>query len=437
MANIAFLPAAIDGAIQQGFLTAGLQEALKPTLAWRALMSPVKHNAQGVGLRAGESATMTRDGLIQPSTDAESLLAPGAEPVTVTRSLEQWSYAIKSRSAKVNINLPGSALAQANRFLADLAALGFQARHTLNRLARNAIFAAYGGGNSFATALGSSSTSLVVADATGFDTVMTSAGLQVAVSSANPGALSINGAANVAYTAVDLTTNTITLSAAQTWSQYDSVVRSDAPKVIRANSRATDRLIVSGDTATVSAFRDAAAYLRGHNVPGIDGTLTGDYGSFIDTDIENALSADSEFRSAINGAGMSTQAASGLIGRYAGIQFFRQPKSETPIIASAAPYQTTIHKSLVFGADVCAEMFVAENDLLADGDQNAVGAQHFRTQIDEVITMVLQAPQDALGRTMKASWIANVDYACPCDSKAITGTQRHKRAVPVHTAGPA
>lgn len=436
--NIAFLPTAVENVVQQGFLAMGIKDALMPLLGWRMLMLREQHN--GGMMRQGESATKTRDALIQPSTDANSLLGAGGIPTEVSRSVEQWTYQLKSRGNSLQINLPGSALAQADRFMSDMKALAFHARHTLNRLARNAIFAAYGGGNAFAPNSGSSTTTLVVNDATGFDKVVTSGGTEVAVSSTNPGYLSIAGAANVAYTAVDLTTNTITLSATASWSQYDSVVRSDAPRVIRPNSKSTDRALVSGDTATMAVFREAAAYLRSHNVPGLDGTLTGDFGAFVDSDIENALYADTEFREAVTGAGIggSPEIQSGMIGRYAGIVFYRQPKSETPIIANASPYQTTIHKSLVFGSEICAEMYAPEAVLLADANPaNVISQAHTRIPIDEVITAVIRAPQDPLGRTLTASWVANVDYSCPTDSKAITGTQRHKRAVPVHTAGPA
>lgn len=436
--NIAFLPTSVENVIQQGFLAPGIKDALMPLLGWRMLMFREQHN--GGMMRQGESATKTRDALIQPSTDVDSLLAPGGIPKEVTRSVEQWTYQLKSRGNSLQINLPGSAFAQADRFMSDMKALSFQARHTLNRLARNVVFAAYGGGNSFAPAAGVTTATLVVADAAGFEKVVNAGGTEVDVSSANPGYLSIAGAAAVAYTAVNLTTNTITLSATASWLQYDSIVRSDAPRVVRANSRATDRLIVSGDTATMAVFREAAAYLRGHNVPGLDGTPTGDYGAFVDSDIENALYADTEFRDAVTGAGIagSPEIQSGLIGRYAGIMFFRQPKSEMPIIASAAPYQTTIHKSLVFGSEICAEMYVPESTLLADANPaSIISSAHTRVPIDEVITAVIRAPQDPLGRTLTASWVANVDYSCPTDSKALTGTQRHKRAVAVHTAGPA
>jgi len=434
--NLAFLPAAVQGAVQDGLLSRELMVALKPALLWRRLMIRERH--QG---RVGEKIIKTRDGLIQPSTRAGSKLAPGADPSLVTRSLEQFSYQLTPQGQSLDIHLPGSYVAQSNRFLSDTGALAFQGQQSHNRFAMRAIMDAYGGGNSFATTAGVTTTALVVRDATGFDTVVVN-GLPVPVSASNPGSLSIAGGALVTYTAVDLTTNTITLSANASWSQYDSVVRSDAAQVVRVNDRATQRLVVSGDTATLAAFRKAAAYLRGHNVPGMNGVVGGDYGAFIDSDTEDQLFADTNFQNSVNGAGKSPEIESGALGRYAGIQFFRAPKTEMEILASGSGgLQAHIHRSLVFGNEVCVEAFLPEEEFAGEVTfgQGVASANHFKMSIDDggIITLVLRAPLDALGRTIRASWASNIDYVCPTDSKALSGIQRYKRCVVVESAGPA
>lgn len=433
--NIAFLPAAVGGVIQQGIVAREIRDALKPGLHWRRLLSQVRH--QG---REGEAVTITRDALIQPTTRTASRLAAGSDPALVTRSVEQFSYKIASQGQSIDIHLPSSFLAQASRFLSDIKRFSYQGLQSHNRFAMRAIMDAYGGGNTFAPNAGVTLTALPVRDATGFESVVVN-GIPVPVSSANPGSLSIAGAAAVTYTAVDLTTNTITLSATASWSQYDSIVRSDAARVVRVNDRATQRLVVSGDTATLAAFRKAAAYLRGHNVPGMDGQVDSDYGAFIDSDTEDQLFALTEFRDAVNGAGKSVETASGSIGRYAGIQFFRAAKSEMEILASSTGLQTDIHRSLVFGSEVCVEAYLPETEFAGEVTigQGIALANHYKMALTDngVITLVLRAPMDALGRTIRGSWVSNVDYTCPTDSKALTGSQRYKRCVVVESAGPA
>jgi hypothetical protein len=431
MPNISTFTGTLASIIEEGVIERELMQSLRPALLWNQCVETRLHQG-GIG----ELVSMTREGLITPSTEAEAELAAGADPTAVTRSREQFSYRVKSYSKYLDLNAPSSYLAAANTFLPGLNALGFQGMQSINRIRRDRMFAAYAGGNSFATAAGAAATALVVADATGFGEVIVD-GVVTAVSSTNPGTLALAGT-NRTYTAVDTSTNTITLSSAQTWSQYDSVVRSDATPVFRQSSRATDRLVVAGDTPTMATFRDAAAWLRGQNVPGMDGTPTGDYWCFIDSDVENALNADTEFRSAINGGGLALQAAAGILGRYAGIVFVRQPKSESKIIASSAPYQTTIHRSImVGGGGALVEAYVPEESLVSHG-QPYVGGSHYRVSVTEALSVVLQAPTDKLGRKVVASWIGNMGWGAPTDINNATGSSvRHKRAVAIHTAGPA
>lgn len=430
--NIANLPSAIANVLQRGILAREIAEAMKPGLNWQLLCQRERH--EGVAMRMGETVTKTKAGLIQPSTKANAKLAAGGDPAAVARSVEQYSYSLASYGNRIQSHLPSSALAMVEQFIRDAKELSVHAQHTLNRLRRDAVYAAYGGGNSFATAAGTGATALVVADAAGFDKVQKSDGTLVDVSSTNPGSLKIAGGAAVNYTAVDLATNTITLSAAQTWAAYDSVVMTKAPRVVRQNSRATDRLLVAGDTPTIATFRAAATHLRNHNVPPIN--AQGDYAAFVDGDVLDALFADAEFHDAIRGQGNTGEMQTGAIGRYAGILFMPQPKMEMPIIAGTGSYQTHIHRSLVFGAETCMEVFAPEAQMVADGGV-AASMNHVRQAIDEVLTLVIRAPQDYLGRILDLSWVGNVDWCVPTDSKNLSGDQLYKRAVVVHTAGPA
>lgn len=418
--------------IEQGIVERELLESIRPALLWNAVVAQRLHPS-GVG----ETVSLTREGLIAPSTAANALLANGmSTPNSASASMEQFSYSINSYALSLNIPVPDSVLAAAEVFQPRLNSFAFSALQTINRIRRDVAFAAYGGGNSFATTAGAAVTALVVADATGFDTTVVN-GVVTPVSSTNPGTLTIAGVSRT-YTAVNLGTNTITLSSAQTWSQYDAVVRNDATPVYRQGSRATDRLIVAGDTSTLATFRAAAAGLRGQNVPGINNVPGGDYMCFIDSDVENDLMADTEFRQALNGAGLAPSIEAGVLGRYGGIVFVRQPKSESQLIANAAPYQTTIHRSLmVGGGGAVIEAYKPENELLAHGEPYVSGS-HFRIPMTDGLTMVIQAPTDPLGRQVKASWVGNLGWCAPSDINNGTGSNvRYKRAAVIHTAGPA
>lgn len=416
---------------QNGLVEASLREPLAPALQWNMLVAQ-----EPFPLKIGETLLKSRDGLITPSARSTVTLTPGNDPPTVSRSREQFSLTVEKQGSSLDTYLPNAQLAAVNTFLADVARLSLHGMHTVNRIRRDVFLAAYGGGNSFAPNAGAATTTLVVADATGFETVVVN-GASVTVSATNPGSLSIAGAAPVTYTGVNLGTNTITLSANATWAQYDSVVRSDATPVFRQGSRATDRLLVAGDTATIATFRSAAMWLRGQNVPGVDG-LGGDYAAFINTDIEDALMADTEFRNAVNGAGLARQLADGALGRYAGIQFFRVAKSESRQIASGAPYQTTIHRSLlVGGGGSVIEGYIDPQSLVTPAGEVA-NMGHYRSPIQTGMSLVARQPQDALGETVRLSWTSAYGWCAPTDINNGTGSSvRFKRGLVIHTSGPA
>lgn len=417
---------------QNGLVERALRDPLRPARLWDMLVAQ-----EPFPLNIGETLLKTRDGLITPSARSAITLTPGSDPSTVSRSREQFSLTVEKQGSSMDSYLPNAQLAAANTFLADVQRLTLHGLMSINRIRRDVFLAAYGGGNSFAASAGSSSTSLTVADATGFDTVVVN-GQLVPVSASNPGTLSIAGGAGITYTAVNLGTNVITLSAAQTWAQYDSVVRSDATPVYRQNSRATDRLLVAGDVATIATFRSAAMFLRGQNVPGIDGSPDGDYACFINTDIEDQLMSDTEFRNAVNGAGLSRPLMDGSLGRYASIQFFRMPKSETRQIASGGLYQTTIHRSLlVGGGGSIIEGYIDPMRLVLPAGEVA-NMGHYRQPIQPGMALVARQPQDALGEMVRLSWTSAYGWCAPTDINNGTGSSvRYKRGVVIHTSGPA
>lgn len=436
---LAFLPTAVAGLIQDGILERRLLPALKPALLWRSICAPERHNG-----REGEVVIKTRTGLIAPSTAAEARRSPGVDPGTLARSVEQFSYQCAPYGKSVQTHLPTSFVAQANRFMDDTQALMFQGAQTLGRMARSAMLAAYRGGDTFTTTDPGSTTSVVVKDCTGFDTVVVN-GRVVPVSSTNTLAVTIGGTARLvsACVADDGSSpatgpGTLTITSALDYAQYDAVVRADAPKVVRQGGRSTSRALVSGDTPTIASFRQAAAQLRMNNVPSLDGTLSGPYGCFVDAHVESALMADPEFHNAITAQGLTGPFADGAMGDYMGIRFIRN--TEMSILASDSEYQAHIHESFMFGADVAIEAFIPEAEFAREVPLEGIAsANHYKMPIDShgALTLVVRAPLDAAGEVITSSWLANLDYCVPTDVKALTGTARHKRAVVIQTAGPA
>ncbi len=434
--NLAFLPDAVAGVIQNGMLERRLLKSMRPALMWRQLCVRERHPG-GVG----ELITKTRSGLIQPDTEASARRTAGSDPGDVTRSIEQFTYSIAPYGKSKGIHLPSSFLAAENLFLDDMDALGFHAAQTTGRIARDRILAAYGGGDTFTTDNPSSTTSVAVKDGAGFEKVMVN-GVPTPVSVTNPLPVSIGGTSRLVsactFDSGSTGTAVLTITVALDYAKWDRVVRADAPTIVRQSGRATDHLIVAGDTPTIASFRQAAAYLRTHNVPGLNGAPGGLYGCFVDPHTENALFADDEFHRAIQGQGITGPFADGAIGDYAGIRFIRQTEMTT--LAADSDYQTDIHRSLVFGQEVAVEAYIPpaefQRQVIPEG---IASANHYKMPLDPdgVLCMVVRAPMDKAGEIVTASWLADLDYCIPTDINSRTGAQRVKRAVVVHTAGPA
>jgi hypothetical protein len=443
--NVAFLPAAVANGIQDGILERRLLDALKPALLWRMNFTDP---ATGVSIRSmsrdrhegrlGEAVTKSRRGLIPPGDETSAKIQPGQEPSKVRGSEEFFSYQLAPYGASTDTHLVASHVAAWNKFVEEVENLMFHGAQTLGRIARGRVFSAYGGSDTFATAAGSSATAVIIKDATGFDTVLVN-GKPTPVSATYKRPIKIGGIGrNV--TAVDLSTNTLTIDTAHTWSQYDRVVADDAPFIVRAGARATDRLIVGTDTAKISYWRDAKAFLQTHNVPGINGQVGPGavYGAFVDAQIKNALYADAEFYNAIQRNNALAQSwYTGALGLYDNILFL--DNQEMPVIASGGDYQTDIHRSLVFGGDMLVEAYIPDEDFSNEVTLGGVArANHYKLALDQegVLTLTVRAPLDALARNVTSSWSATCDWAVPSDATALTGKQRFKRAVVVHTAGP-
>lgn len=435
--NLAFLPAALQGIVFDGWLESALQEALYTTHLWRQLCVQERHRG-GIG----EQVTKTKPGLIPPQTEAEIRINRGQEPGIVTPSYEQYTYKLRTGAKSMELDIPTNWVAAIPKILSDIRAFYEFAAHTLSRVCRSRVYAAYGAGDTFATASGAASTSVEVQDVTGFDKVIVN-GIAVDVSVSNPLPILIGGVARnvTAVAPADSSSppqgpGTLTISAAHTWALHEAVVRVDAPKIIRAAGRVTDRLLVAGDVATFAPFRSAVAFLRDNNVPGVDGTRNGPYGAFVDGMTEAALLGDVEFRQAFQGRPETPAIRDGVIGQYGGIIFYRNTDMPT---LSGSPLQTTIRRSIVFGADVAIEAYAPEQDFeTAPPDVMEVALNmHYKRKLDlaGVMTAIFRAPLDALGRSVLMSYVTNYDYCIPTDVKAIGTVHRHKRAVVIHTAG--
>jgi hypothetical protein len=182
------LPAAIQAIMQNGILDRTFRDALVPSFLFPAIAD----NEPWQG-SLGDTKTFTRKGLISPTTTP---LAGADIAGASTYTIEQWSVTMDQYGISVDTNMLQSAMTLASKFLADVQTLGINAGQSLNRIARNKMYAAYMGGRTWATAGASTDTTIAVQEVAGFTTVLVNGKSRPAVSASNPLSVTINGVAN-------------------------------------------------------------------------------------------------------------------------------------------------------------------------------------------------------------------------------------------------
>lgn len=411
----AVLPAALQPIMQNGILDRMFRDALLPQFLFPATAS-VEPIAQGIGA----TVTFTRDGLLAPATTPTT----GSDPSPQTLSYEQWSLSMEQYSNTMDTNRLTARATLADTFVRNIQKLGINAGQTLNQLARNKLYAAYGGGLSWVTtAQGSASTTCVVKSAAGFDTVMVN-GVPTAVSASNPLSITINTGSNTVV-GCNLATNTLTLGTAVTQAIGDTVTASTAPYSLRAGARASRYNLTGSDVMTAALVRSVVQRLRTMNVP----TIGGNYVCHMDPTTEAELFADSDFKQAYQGRGDSAVFGDLSLGTFLGVDWVRN--NEAPVTTDGGTSANlTVHRPVFMGADaLMAGPFEGIGDLLADtGVENVPMISMIGPANGVEVALIIRPPQDRLQQIIASSWSWVGDFAVPSD--ITTGdAARYKRAV--------
>ena len=409
------LPPSVAEIVQNGLLDGIFQDALKPTFIYDSL-ADLKPWASALG----SQSIFTRTGLMTPFATAIT----GVDASADTYPFEQYSVKMDQFGRSIDTNLAVSAQAMASKFIEDNKILGIHAAQSLNVLAQNVLYGAYGEGTTFATS-GVTSATIPVADASGFvnasvvqATTSTVSGVLGAPSiqlvptggGANALPVSIGG---VALSCVGATvtalhaSDTITLSASATVAAGAAVVASNAPVQYRPNARLSSNQLIAGDVATLSLFESAVTRLRQMNV----GTVNGAYQAHIGPSTVNELFADTAFRQVYQGrfdspayANLSVNGGVEYMGRFVGIDWFLN--NVTPAVTSAVGPGGNIAGLQVFRPIVCGDGPLIKAPFENMGDLLAGMNAGSTVQIDMIsgVARIWRAPLDRLGQIVASTW---------------------------------
>jgi hypothetical protein len=431
-------PAALQPIIQSNMLEREFQDGLQSRLGFRAIADREPFPA-GIG----ETITKTRTGLKAPTTTPlvasnNTNLDNGLTPSGWT--IEQYTLGVNMYGDTIDLNMVTSRVGIVGQFLKNAKTNGIQAMQSLDRLARNALYGGYLGGNTrVKTTLGAPAATIAVDDIRGFQYVMVN-GVMVPVSGTNPltcvvgsDSYTLTGAtadgSNVS-TAPNGVSGTLTFSGNVTVADAtagNAVVVSVAPAVLRPSSRATTAAILSTDTLLMQTVLAAVANLRSNNVPPVD--ASGLYHCYLDDRQLLGLFADGDFKLLYRGAYGSEEYRSGQIIDLLGVRFI--PTNEAP--------QQTLGGVAVHRAIICGQGAIIEGDFTETGYTDVGDGDGLKVMVDD-ICMVTREPLDRLQQIIAQSWYWIGGFVIPTDVTANTNiiptatNSYYKRAVVIESA---
>ncbi|GCE85150.1 DUF4043 domain-containing protein [Komagataeibacter diospyri] len=436
---IANFPAVLQPVIQQGYLARAFQDSLQSRLGFRSVADRMDFPA-----RIGQTITDTRRGLLAPATtplnpSSNTNFDNGMSPTNW--SVEQYTLSIDQYGNTMDLNQVTEGVGIANQFVENAQVLGINARQTLDRLARNALFGGvqsgvggYLGGNTrVTTTLTAAGTTVAVDDIRGFQNILSDEGQVVAVSSSNGMTVTVGGDAytlvGVAADATNTTTAPNGISGTLTFSSNvtvadgtagQAVVAATAPLVLRPNGRSTtlgllaggqkdsDGNVVTGDLLTIQAMLAALSALRDNNVPTLEG---GVYHCYLDNAQLLGLFRDDDFKLLYRGQYGSDTYQTGQIFDLLGIRFI--PTTE-------APQQASLGAGAIHRAIICGQGALIEGDYANMGNHYAGMLDGGElTHVDDVC-MITRPALDRLAQIIAQSWSWIGGFALPTDLTADT-----------------
>lgn len=445
------MPTALQNAIQQGFLEREFHTGLTSALGYRAIA-----DREPVSINVGETVTKTRAGLKAPVTtpltpSSNTNLDNGITPTSQT--IEQYVLGIDQYGDSIDLNIVTSQVGIANQFLLNGRTNGTQARQSLDRIARNALFAAYLGGNTrVRTTLGAPAATINVDDVRGFEQVLASnasaqAGKYVPVSGTFTASVLVGlnvytligtarDGSNVSTTPGGFS-GTLTFSGNVTVADGTAaniVSHANCPVLVRPNGKwkggsalgiatATPAL-ASTDVLTLGVIEDAIAQLR--NNTGMQDQL---FNLYLDNVSMRQLFADQDFKLMYQGQYGSAEAQRGKVFQLMGANFI--PTTEALTQAHPVTAGLTVRRPIL-----CAPGALVEGDYAGMQKKAAdLSGTNSEITMTDSVCMVTRAPIDRLAQIVAQSWFWIGGFVAPTDATAnstiipTAGAQYLKRAV--------
>lgn len=443
------MPASLVNVIQQGFLEREFETGLQSAIGYRAIA-----DREPVAINVGETITKTRAGLKAPVTtplvaSGNTNLDNGMTPSSQT--VEQYTLGIDQYGDSIDLNIVTSQVGIANQFLLNAKTNGIQARQSLDRIARNALFAGYMGGNTrVRTTLGAPAVTINVDDVRGFETVLgtaAAAGKYVPVSGTYTApvlvGLNVYTLSGTARDGGNVSTTPGGFSGTLTFTGNVTVAdgtalniasHANCPVMIRPNGKwkggsalgiaTSTNSLISTDVLTMGVIEDAIANLR--NNTGIQDT---NFNLYLDNVSMRQLFADQDFKLMYQGQYGSAAIQQGKVFQLMGANFI--PTTEALTQAHPTTAGLTVRRPILV-----AQGALVEGDFAGMSEKAAeITGGSSEVQVVDDVVQVVRGPIDRLQQIVAQSWFWVGGFVAPTDATAnsniipTAGAQYLKRAV--------
>jgi len=445
--GIQAFPASLQPIIQLNYLQREFGKAITSILGYRKIARREKFPN-----KIGETITKTRAGLKVPTTTplnpaTNTNLDNGLNPSTWT--VEQYTLSIAMFGDSIDLNTVTNRVGIVEQFMQNAYVNGVQAAQSLDRLARNAVFAPYLGGNSrVRTTLGAAGPTIAVDDVRGFQQVFVN-GQLTGVSGANPMAVQVGGDVYqlTGFTVDGANVSTASIAGGQsgtlTFSSNVTVLDGTAgqtvtafiggtgvaPFILRPNGRGNTSLMVGTDLLTMGSVLDGVAYLRSNAVQPIDGM----YNMYLDPTSARQVFADPDFKILYQGQSASAEFRQGRVIELVDVRFI--PTTESFVQPSSASVPVKVRRPILCGAES-----LVEGDFDGMGKTDTPVDNGIINMVDDIVH-VTREPLDRLQQIIAQSWYWIGGFVAPTDQTSNqlivpTGSQSYyKRAVVFEHAG--
>jgi hypothetical protein len=441
--GIQAFPSALQPIIQQNFLEREFQDAIQSILGFRQVARRELFPNQ-----IGETITKTRPGLKAPVTtpitpSANTNLDNGLTASTWT--VEQYTLSIAMYGDTIDLNTVTNRVGIVEQFLQNAKTNGIQAAQSLDRLARNALFNAYMGGNTrVLTTLGAPAATISVDDIRGFQYVFVN-GVLTAVSGTNTMSVTVGSSVytltGVAADGSNVSTAPGGISGTLTFSGNVTVADGTAlnavtaynsgsgvaPFILRPNGRSNTSAITGTDLLTMGNVLDAVAYLRRNAVPTIDGM----YNLYLDPVSGRQFFADPDFKQLFQGAtGAAKEFRMGRVVELVDVRVIPTTEAYVQKLGSV-----TVRRPILVGAEA-----LVEGDFAGMGQTDTPDDNGIIDIVDDIV-QVTREPLDRLQQIIAQSWYWIGGFTAPTDQTVNTNivptasASYYKRGVVIEHAG--